>query len=160
VAISFPLFYSLGIAIVIGTVLLVSGVATIIGSFWTGKWSAFLLQLLVGILYVVLGLAITDAPELTVMALTSLVAAFCIVTGVFRVTAALVLKFPQWGWALLNGVVTTLLGVIIFRHFPETGLWLIGTLVGIELIFNGATWIMLSLNIRSLPVEDVAAEDG
>jgi uncharacterized membrane protein HdeD (DUF308 family) len=51
--------------------------------------------------------------------------------------------------------------VIIFRHFPETGLWLIGTLVGIELVFNGVTWIMLSLNIRSLPtIEEVAANQG
>ena len=77
---------------------------------------------------------------------------------IFRIAASLVLKFPQWGWTLLNGVITTLLGVIIFRHFPETGLWLVGTLVGVDLLFNGISWIMLSLNIRSCRMPEGIAD--
>ena len=159
VAIAFPFLSSIGIVVVIGTVLLISGFATIISAFWTGQWSGFLLHLLMGILYVVLGMAITDAPVASVMAVTMLAASFFIVAGIFRITASLVLKFPQWGWTMLNGVVTTLLGVIIFRHFSEAGLWLVGTLVGVELLFNGVSWIMLSLSIRSLPVPKDVADD-
>jgi uncharacterized membrane protein HdeD (DUF308 family) len=47
--------------------------------------------------------------------------------------------------------VTFLCGVVIYRHFPEAALWVVGLLVGLELIFNGWTWIMLSLAIRRLP---------
>ncbi len=157
VAIAFPFLSSIGIVVVIGTVLLISGFATIISAFWTGNWSGFLIQILVGVLYIVLGLAISESPVASVLAITILTASLLIVVGIFRLTAALVLKFPQWGWAMLNGVITALLGVIILRHFPETGLWLVGTLVGIELLFNGVSWVMLSLDIRSLPVpEDIA----
>ena len=119
-----------------------------------------MLQLLIGILYVVLGMAITEAPVDTIMALTMLAAALFIVGGVFRIVSALVLKFPQWGWALLNGVVTALLGIIIFRHFPSSGLFLVGTLVGIDLLFNGLSWIMLSLSVRSLPIPEDVADDA
>ena len=151
VALAFPFATSIGVTVVIGTILLICGFATIISAFWTGKWSGFLIQLLIGILYVVLGLSIHEAPLASVLVLTMLAASLFIVAGIFRITAALVLRFPQWGWTLLNGVITTLLGVIIFRHFPETGLWLVGTLVGIDLIFNGWSWIMLAVDVRNIP---------
>lgn len=159
-AIAFPFFMSVGAAIVIGTILLISGAATVVTSFWTGKWGAFLVQLLVGILYIVLGLAITEAPVQAVMGLTLMVAAFCIVAGIFRATAAFVIKFPQWGWALLSGIVTTLFGIVVFRHFPGSGLWLIGTLIGVELLFNGVTWIMLAINVRSIPEIELPVDTG
>ena len=57
---------------------------------------------------------------------------------------------------ILNGVVTFLLGVIICRHFPQESLGLLGLLIGIEMLFNGWTWIMLSLAIRKIPVKNAA----
>jgi uncharacterized membrane protein HdeD (DUF308 family) len=65
--------------------------------------------------------------------------------------AAMVLRFPQWGWTLLNGCVTFLLGLAIYRHFPLDAVWVLGLLVGVELLFSGSTWIMLSLAIRKIP---------
>jgi uncharacterized membrane protein HdeD (DUF308 family) len=72
------------------------------------------------------------------------------VLGIFRTTAALVIQFPQWGWALLNGVVTLLAGIVIYRSLPEGALWVVGLLIGLELLFNGWTWIMLSFALRAL----------
>jgi uncharacterized membrane protein HdeD (DUF308 family) len=66
-------------------------------------------------------------------------------------------KYPQWGWSLFNGVVTLMLGLIIFRSFrqlpeqPSGVFWIIGLMVGLDLLFNGWTWIMLSLAIKRLP---------
>ena len=153
VALVYPFVSSVGIVIVFGATLMIAGLATIISSFFTGNWSAFLLQLLVGILYVVIGQAITDAPVESTVVLTLLVASFLIVVGVFRIVAALVLKFPQWGWALVNGFVTLLLGVVIYRHFSASALWLIGTFVGIEMILNGWTWIMLAYSLKSISAD-------
>ena len=73
-----------------------------------------------------------------------------VIMGIFRTVAALVLQFPQWGWALLNGVVTFLAGVIIYKSLPEGALWVIGLLIGLELLFNGWMWIMLGLSLRGL----------
>ena len=56
-----------------------------------------------------------------------------------------------WRWALLNGVITFLAGVVIYRNFPDSAVWVIGLLVGLELLFHGWTWIMLSLAIRTIP---------
>ena len=151
VAIAYPPITSIGVVVLLGALLIVGGLATVISSLWAGKWSAMLLQLLVGILYIVAGMAITDAPAESTVLLTMLIAAFFIVVGVFRIAAALIIKFPLWGWALLNGVVTLLLGVIIYRNFPGSAFWIIGLLVGIEMLLNGWTWIMLSLQVRRIP---------
>ena len=137
--------------VVLGVTLMVAGIATIVTAFWAGKWSGTLVQLLIGVIYVVVGLMITDTPVQSAMAMTLFVAAFFIVAGAFRVVAALVVRFPHWGWALLNGVITFLLGMIIYRHFPQSGVWVLGLLVGLEMLFHGWTWIMLSLAIRQIP---------
>jgi uncharacterized membrane protein HdeD (DUF308 family) len=155
-AISYPFVTSASVAIILGAILMVEGIATVVGAFWAGKWSAFLLHVLVGVLYVVAGFTITESPLESVAIMTLFIAAFLVVLGIFRIVAALTVRFPQWGWALLNGVVTLLAGLIIFRLYrncPANAFWIIGLLVGLELLFNGWTWIMMALAIRNLPKE-------
>ena len=151
VAIAYPCLMSVGAVMVLGIVLIVGGVFTIVGAFWAGKWSGLLLQLLVGILYVMAGMAIRDAPLESTALLTMFLAAFFIVMGAFRIVVSLVERFPQWGWSLFNGLVTLLAGIIIYDHFPNSALWVIGLLVGLEMLFNGWTWIMLAIAMRQLP---------
>ena len=157
IAIAYPPVTSVGAVMVLGVLLIISGAATIVSSLWTGRWSAFLLEVLVGILYVIAGMAIMDAPVASTIMLTLFIAAFFIVVGTFRIVSCMVLKFPQWGWGVLNGVITLLLGGIIYKRFTEyplkVALVVIGLLVGIELLLNGWTWIMLALSLRRLPVE-------
>lgn len=152
-AVSYPCVTSEAAIVVLGTVLVIGGVATIVASFWTGRWSAFLLQVLVGILYIVTGIVMTDVPAEAVAVLTLFVAASFVVSGIFRIVAALTEKFPQWGWVLLNGLITMMIGIMIIKTFPQSAIWVIGLLIGLEMIFNGWTWIMLSLAIRNLPEE-------
>jgi uncharacterized membrane protein HdeD (DUF308 family) len=139
------------VVVLIGIVLMVAGMGTIITAFWAGRWSGLLVQLLIGILYFVAGISIAEHPGESTLFITKFLAAMFIIGGLFRVTASLVVRFPHWGWTLLNGVVTLMLGVVIFRHFPGAALWLIGTLVGVDLLFQGWSWIALSLAIRQLP---------
>jgi uncharacterized membrane protein HdeD (DUF308 family) len=154
VAIAYPFFSSVAAVLVLGAILIVGGVLTILGAFWAGKWSSQLLQLLVGILYVMAGMAIRDAPAESIAVLTLFTAAFLIVVGAFRMVASLVERFPQWGWVLLNGVVTLLLGLIIYDSFPSSALWLIGLLLGLDLLFNGWSWVMLAIFLRKSPESD------
>ncbi len=139
--------------ILLGATLIVAGIATIAASFWVGKWGGLLVQLLVGLLYVVVGWIIIDTPLRSAGALTLFMAVFFIITGLFRIVAATVMQFTYWGWALLNGIVTFLLGVIIYHHYPQSTLWALGLLVGLEMLFHGWTWIMLALAVRRLPTK-------
>jgi len=153
VALAYPALSSVAVVVVLGMTLLISGVATIVATFWAGGWSAHLLQLLIGIFYAVLGFLIMDMPLEATQSLTIVVAAMFIVVGIMRSVAALVVRFPQWGWSLLSGVLTTLVGVMIYKSFPDAALWAVGTLVGIQLIFDGWFWIMLGMALWRLPVE-------
>jgi uncharacterized membrane protein HdeD (DUF308 family) len=77
-----------------------------------------------------------------------MLAALFLVVGMFRISVALVDHFPSWGWLLFNGVVAVLLGLAIWQQWPESGLWVVGMLVGIELIVNGVTWSVLAVGVR------------
>ncbi|MBX3411158.1 MAG: HdeD family acid-resistance protein [Pirellulales bacterium] len=132
-----------------GFLLLAGGITEIVHSFWAGRWGGMLLHLLVGVLYTVVGFMIIDQPEQSAIDLTLVIALFLIVGGIFRIIFALSERFAGWGWVLLNGAVSLLLGMMIYKQWPASGLWVIGLFIGIELIFNGWAWIMLSLGLRS-----------
>ena len=150
-AIGAPFIASLATALTIGALLLVGGVAQLIGSFWTRDWSGFFLMFLMGVLYIVVGLLFLERPVSALEALTLLLACSLIVSGIFRIVGSLMSRFPQWGWVLVGGVINLVLGIMIWRQWPVTGLWVIGLFVGIDMIFNGWTWVMLALRLKSLP---------
>ncbi len=106
--------------------------------------------ILIGVLYIVVGCMIMDEPIINMVLITKFIAIFLVVAGAFRIISALVMRFQDWGWALLNGGITLLLGIIIHRQLPEAALWVIGLFIGIELLFNGWAWVMLGLGLRAL----------
>jgi uncharacterized membrane protein HdeD (DUF308 family) len=135
----------------LSVLLIIAGATEILGAFWARRWSGFFALLLIGILYLAAGVLALGRPIQAAEALTLLIAAMLIVGGVFRIIAAVAIRFPSWPWLLLNGVITLLLGILIWRQWPGSGLWVIGLFVGIEMIFNGWTWVMLALAVRRLP---------
>jgi uncharacterized membrane protein HdeD (DUF308 family) len=134
-----------------GFVLLGGGVGEIIHSFTVGRWSGTLVHLLIGILYCVVGFMMVTDPVDSAISLTRIIALFMIVGGIFRVVAALSHRFPGWEWVLLNGGVTLLLGLLVYKNWPQSGLWFIGLVIGIDMIFNGWAWIALAIGIKRLP---------
>jgi uncharacterized membrane protein HdeD (DUF308 family) len=150
-AIGAPLIASLATALTIGALLLMGGIAQLVGAFWTRAWSGFFLILLLGLLYVVVGLLFLRAPGEALLALTLLLACSLIVSGVFRIIGSLMHRFPNWGWIFAGGVLNLVLGVMIWQHWPASAIWVIGLFVGIDMIFNGWTWIMLALRLKALP---------
>jgi uncharacterized membrane protein HdeD (DUF308 family) len=142
-----------------GWLLIVGGVMEIVHAFWHKRWAGFFLDLLTGILYVVAGWMIMSNPKESALLLTLVIAMFLVFEGVFRIVAALAVRYPHWGWLLLNGVISLLLGVMIWRQWPYSGLWVIGLFVGIEMLLNGWSLVMLSLAGRKLP-EEASAPRG
>ncbi len=131
-----------------GFFLLAGGIGEIINAFWVGRWSGMLLHLIVGVLYVLVGFIIIDQPLNAAVELTLLIAIFLMVSGIFRVVFAVAERFAGSGWVLLNGVVTFVLGLLIYKQWPASGLWVIGLFIGIDLIFNGWAWVALALSLR------------
>jgi uncharacterized membrane protein HdeD (DUF308 family) len=122
-------------------------------AFWHKRWAGFFLDLLTGILYVVVGWMMVTNPRESALLLTLIIAMFLIFEGVFRIVAALTARYPHWGWVLFNGVISLLLGIMIWRQWPYSGLWVIGLFVGIEMLLNGWSLVMLSLMGRKLSEE-------
>jgi len=134
-----------------GWLLIAGGLIEAVHAFWRERWSGFFLDLFSGILYVVVGFMIVANPGASAAALTLLIAMFLIFGGIFRVVMALAARYPHWGWMLLHGGINLLLGVLIWRQWPVSGLWVIGLFVGIELLLNGWSLIMLGLAAKHLP---------
>jgi uncharacterized membrane protein HdeD (DUF308 family) len=135
---------------ILGGVLVVGGILQGLNSIWTRLWSTFLLDLLVGLLYVVVGLMVLTRPVQATLILTLVLGAFYVVGGVFRIIAALSMRFYHWGWLALSGVVSLILGLAILNGWPED-IWVIGLFIGIDLVFNGWFWVMLALAARNAP---------
>ena len=151
VAISAAYIATYATVMVFGSLLLVGAVFHVVAAFWARRWRGFFLHLLAGVLYFIAGLFMIDNPLLAALTLTLLVAALLLVEGIVRIVLSVAERFEGWGWVLLNGVISVLLGVAIWKQWPVSGLWVIGLFVGIDMLFSGVSWLMLGLGARSLP---------
>jgi len=102
------------------------------------------------VLFGVVGLLIIWRPVVTAEVLTLLMGAFFLATGLFQIVAPAVISLPDWGWHVLNGIITLLLGFFVLAQWPVTGLWVIGLFVGVELLFYGVAWVALALHLRAM----------
>lgn len=147
-------------ALFIGWLLVIGGVAQIVHGFWRREWGGFFLDLAFGVLYFVVGFLMVANPLQSALTLTLLTAAFLFAGGMFRSVMAVAVRYPNWGWMLLSGLVSLVLGVMIWQSWPASALWVIGLYVGIEMLFNGITLIVLGLAARKLPESEVRRPRG
>jgi uncharacterized membrane protein HdeD (DUF308 family) len=148
-AVGFAFSATLASVVTLGILLLIAAGAQMAAAIWARDWSSFFLFLLVGVLYGVAGFLTLQHPLLAAEGLTLMLAACLLAGGVFRIIVAVAERFPSWGWVLCNGIVTVLLGIAIWRQWPASGLWVLGMLVGIDLIANGVTWSVLAVGVRN-----------
>jgi uncharacterized membrane protein HdeD (DUF308 family) len=151
VALGTPLVATLATVTFLSVLLIVAGVAGIIGAFWVKEWSGFFLQLLTDVLYVAVGILTLNRPLEFALSLTLLIAALLIGGGLFKIIAAIAVRCDQWIWLALHGVLSLLLGIMIWSQWPYAASWVIGTFLGIEMIMSGWTWIMIALRLKQLP---------
>lgn len=134
----------------LGIFLLGAGIIQIVQTFMARKWSGVFLSLLLAVLYLVTGFLCVARPEITAITLTLWIAAFFFIAGLFRMISSLILRFDHWGWIFFNGLITFILGILIFSDWPISGLWVIGLFIGIDLVLTGVSWIALSLTARTI----------
>ncbi len=139
-----PWASGLAIQAVVGLLMIGGGITWTVLSFHAHSWGSGLWEALVGVLSVISGVIMLAHPLVSLAILTLVLAAYFISSGVLRMVFAFHYKpLPGWGWVLFNGIVSILLGVMISYQWPFSGIWAIGTLVGIDLLFGGFSLIRI-----------------
>jgi uncharacterized membrane protein HdeD (DUF308 family) len=151
VALTFTVMATEVTVVLIGCLALVGAVAELASIFWVRRWGEGALHVLIALLYAAFGVVVLANPGLAMVTLTLVLAVMLFVGGVFRIGVAAAARFHGWGWAVLSGVVSILLGAMVWAGWPESSLWVIGLFVGIDLIFMGAKWVAVAMAVRSIP---------
>lgn len=140
-----------GIAWLLGWLLILGGIAHFIATLRGGSTTRVVLQILSAIAFVLGGLYILTHPLLAIGTLTALLAVVIFAVGVFDIISYFRLQreHPS-GWMLLNGIVAVLLGALIWVQWPSSSAWAIGTLVGVNLVMTGITRLMFGVAGRRL----------
>src|SRR5262252_1912563 len=138
---------TIGTALVVGWLLVFSGIIEMVHAFQVRRWGGLFLHLIGGLLGLLIGLLVVTHPVAGALAWTLLFASFLTVMGLFRLIAAIRLKFPLWGWAAFDGAITLLLGFMVWAGWPWSAVWFIGMAVGISLILRGWSYVMLALAV-------------
>jgi uncharacterized membrane protein HdeD (DUF308 family) len=150
-AILAPLIAGVLIVFVIAWTAIFDGAAQLVYGFRSHSGGRMALEILLGVLYIVAGIYILMNPARGLLVLTAVIASILLIYGVVALVLAFQLRpHPGWGWVLFDAIVTILLGVLIWKHWPINSGWVIGTLLGISFISSGVSRLMLSLSVRKL----------
>jgi uncharacterized membrane protein HdeD (DUF308 family) len=135
--------------IFIGAMLLVSGIFQIIHAFATRTWSQFGINVLLGVLYVVGGLLIMREPVRGSLVITIFLLAALVVGGIMRIVIALRHRELRYWWLMaIGGLISVVIGILLWASLPWSSLVLLGTLIAFELIVMGVTWLQFGLALR------------
>ncbi|WP_404379680.1 HdeD family acid-resistance protein [Caenispirillum salinarum] len=137
-AIVAPLAAGIALNLVLGVVFLIGGGAQLVQAFRVKGWKGTSYYMVGALLALALGVILLVFPGQGLAALTLVLAAFFLVNGIVKLAAgARYRDIEGWGWLMVSGVLSLIIGVLIFVGWPASALWAVGILVGIELIFAG-----------------------
>jgi len=141
-----------------GVLLVVGGVFQLLHSLKCRGWKSTGWHVLIALLYVAGGILMVLNPVVAGLTLTLFLAGILVAVGILRIFMAFQMRPAKgWWWPLLAGIVSAALGVMIFAEWPQSGLWIIGLFVAIELIFNGWSYLFVALAARAAGKERQAA---
>lgn len=149
-AMSAPVVSTLAAVFAFGWALIIGGILQAVHAIYQRDWGGRVLDVLTGVLFVVVGALALFGPVTSAMSLTLLIAAALLIRGIFAIVAAVSERYAQWGWSVVYGVVSVLLGGLIFAMWPAISMWLIGLFVGIELLVDGIVLAMIGLSARKV----------
>jgi uncharacterized membrane protein HdeD (DUF308 family) len=148
-AIIYPILSSAAVIVLLGWLLIISGLLQGLSLIGARHVPHFWLQLISVVLAVLVGLLFLRDPAQGMITITLLLIVFFMMEGISKVVFALTIRpFPNWGWVLASGLVGILLSLILWANLPVTAVWLIGFLLGINLISVGAAIAYLAWQVR------------
>ena len=150
-AISSPFRAAVAVNVVIAWLIILAGVVHLILAFHAHRSGSLIWKLLVGVAYLFFGVYLIMHPVLGVASLTLALASLFLIEGVLDIVLFFKMRTMRGSsWVLVDGIITLLLGLMIYLHWPSSSVWAIGTLVGVSMIISGVTRVMLSLAVRKV----------
>ena len=151
-AIIVPPFASLAVTIFLGWMFLISGIGGLIVTFWARQLPGFWWSLISALLAIAAGVILLAQPVQGTLTLTIVVGVYFLAEGVATIMYALEHRRElsgRWSWLLVAGLMDILIAFLIISGLPGSAEWAIGLLVGINLLFGGATLIGMALAARN-----------
>ena len=151
IAIALPMIAGIAITVIVGWLLILSGVLHLVYAWGAGRPGMVVWQVLLGLAYGFIGFYVLANPVIGLAGLTFAIAVYLFVEGVLEFILSFQLRPAAGsGWLLVDGIVTLVLAVMIWTTWPSSAAWVVGVLVGISMFFSGMTRLMLSLAVRRI----------
>lgn len=148
-AIGSPLLAAVAVNALIAWLIVLAGVVHLVLAFHTHGAGSVIWKLLVGVAYLCFGAYLIMHPVLGVASLTLVLASLFLIEGILDIVLFFKMRPVQGSnWVLVDGIITLLLGLMIYLQWPSSSAWAIGTLVGVSMIISGVTRVMISLAVR------------
>jgi uncharacterized membrane protein HdeD (DUF308 family) len=136
------MFFTAISALFIGWMSVAAGAFEIFHAFWIKWWGGFVWQVLLGILYIAFGFVLVSQPLAGSLIITYLLGVLLVVSGFVRIALG-AFYWKGLGWSMpFSGAFGVLAGLVILTGLPETGLWVLGFLFGVDLISHGLAWLI------------------
>lgn len=148
-AVGSPFLAAVAVTAFIAWLLVLAGVVHLTVAFHIREAGSLIWRVLVGLAYLFFGVYLIMHPALRVASLTLVLASLFLVEGILNIALFFQVRSIQGsGWLLIDGIITLLLGLMIYMQWPSSSAWAMGTLVGVSMIISGLTRVMLSLAVR------------
>ena len=146
-----PLVAGLSVAMIVGFMLIIGGIGQLA---FAVKTREGMFAIIFGVLTIVIGGYMVANPGAALASFTFLLALYFIISGIIEALVSFQIRpVNGWGWALFSGIISVLLGFMIWSQFPLSGVWAIGILIGVRLFFRGWTLLMFGLAARGIAKE-------
>ena len=147
-AMASPLAAGISLALTIGVMLMVAGISQLVFAFRAGRG---LWAMLLAVLTILIGGYMVSRPGLALASFTIFLAMYLVLSGISEILMSFQFKPAKgWGWITISGILSLLLGVLIWNQFPLSGAWAIGILIGIRLFFTGMTFLLMGIAGKSM----------
>lgn len=148
-AIAAPMVAGVYVTVMVGIFMLVAGISQVIGSLKSGAFGSGAMGVLWGLLTSLAGLVMFSRPLVGLGVLAVILGIYFFTDGIWGIVLAFRVRPEKgWVWILISGILAILLGFFIFRQWPVSGAWAIGTLVGIHLLFRGVSLVAIGTTAR------------
>ncbi len=150
-AIAAPVVAGVALTAIVGWLLAFSGALHFVFAWRAGRASSVVWEILLGVLYGAIGFYLVAHPLAGLASLALALAMYLVIEGVLELVLSFQLRpAPGSGWLILDGIVTLVLALMIWSTWPSSSLWVVGTIVGISMLFSGISRLVLSMQVRRL----------
>jgi uncharacterized membrane protein HdeD (DUF308 family) len=150
-AIASPWWAGIALTVLVGWLLLFSGVLHLVYAFRGGRATAVIWEILLAIVYGLIGFYVLANPGLGLASLTFAIAFYLFVEAILEFALSYQLRSESGaGWMLFDGIITMILAFLIWANWPSSSVWAVGTIVGVSMLFSGITRLMITSTVRRI----------